>query len=67
MSASSDGSAKVEEVWREVAGQKAQLLDCCSQVKKDLTNVEQELWNCLISLIAVAVVWPNLITAQIPG
>jgi hypothetical protein len=38
-----DGGAKVEEVWREVSGLKAQLSDCCPKVKKDLTNLEQEL------------------------
>jgi phage shock protein A len=38
-----DGSARVEEFRREVAGLKAELWDCCPKAKKDLTNLEQEL------------------------
>jgi hypothetical protein len=38
-----DGSAKVEEVRREIAGLIAQPLDCCPKVNQDLTNPEQEL------------------------
>jgi chromosome segregation ATPase len=41
--AMADGNAKLEEVRREVAGQKAQLSDCCPKVKKDLTDLQQEL------------------------
>jgi chromosome segregation ATPase len=37
-----DGSAKPEEVRREVAGLKAQLSDC-PKVKHDLANLEREL------------------------
>jgi hypothetical protein len=36
-----EGSAKIEEVRREVAGQKAQLSDYCPKVKNDLTNLER--------------------------
>jgi hypothetical protein len=38
-----DGRAKLDEVRREVAGQKAQLSDCSPKVKKDLANLEREL------------------------
>jgi hypothetical protein len=38
-----DGGAKVEEVRRDVAGLKAQLLDCCPKVQQDLTDLEREL------------------------
>jgi predicted nucleic acid-binding Zn-ribbon protein len=41
--AMADGSAKVEEVRREVVGVKAQLWDCCPKVKHDLANLEREL------------------------
>jgi hypothetical protein len=37
-----DGSAKVEEVQREVAGLKAQASDC-PKVNQDLTNLAREL------------------------
>jgi chromosome segregation ATPase len=37
-----DGSAKVDEVQREVAGQKAQVWDC-PKMKHDLANLEREL------------------------
>jgi hypothetical protein len=37
-----DWSANVEEVRREIAGLKVQLSDCCPKVKRDLTNLEQE-------------------------
>jgi uncharacterized protein involved in exopolysaccharide biosynthesis len=37
-----DGSTKVEEVQREVAGLKAQVSDC-PKVKHDLANLEREL------------------------
>jgi hypothetical protein len=36
------GGAKVEGVWREAAGLKAQLSDC-PKVKKEMTNLEHEL------------------------
>jgi hypothetical protein len=38
-----DGSARVEEVRREVVGLKAELPDCCPKAKKDLANLEHEL------------------------
>jgi chromosome segregation ATPase len=38
-----DNSAKVEQVRREVAGLKAQLLDYCPKVNQDLTNLAREL------------------------
>jgi chromosome segregation ATPase len=41
--AMADGSAKPEEVRREVAGQKAQLSNYCPKVKNDLANLEREL------------------------
>jgi hypothetical protein len=40
-----DGSAKFEEVRREVAGLKAQLSDCCPELNQDMTNLERELVN----------------------
>jgi cell division protein FtsB len=40
--AMADWSAKVEEVRREVPRLKVQLSDCCPKVKRDLTNLEQE-------------------------
>jgi chromosome segregation ATPase len=38
-----DGGSKVEEVRREVAGQKAQFSNCWPKVKHDLANLEREL------------------------
>jgi chromosome segregation ATPase len=38
-----DGSAKVEEVRREVAGLNAQLSDDCPNLNQDLRNLEREL------------------------
>jgi hypothetical protein len=38
-----DGSAKVEELGREVVGLKARPSNCCLKVKKDMTNLEREL------------------------
>jgi cell division protein FtsB len=37
-----DGSAKVEEVRREVVALRAPLSECCPKVKKELTNLQQE-------------------------
>jgi chromosome segregation ATPase len=41
--AMADGSAKLEEVRREVAGQKAQLSDCCPKLKKDSADLQRKL------------------------
>jgi predicted exporter len=38
-----NNSAKVEEVQREVAGLKAQLSDWCPKMKRELTNLKQNL------------------------
>jgi hypothetical protein len=38
-----DGSAKVEEVQREVVGLKAEFSNCCLKMNQDLTNLEEEL------------------------
>jgi hypothetical protein len=38
-----DGSAKIKEAQREVAGLKAELRDCCPEVKKGTASLEQEL------------------------
>jgi septal ring factor EnvC (AmiA/AmiB activator) len=38
-----DGSAKVEDVRREVASLKVHLSDRCSKLNRNLTNLEREL------------------------
>jgi hypothetical protein len=41
--ATADGSAKVKDARRKVAGLKAELSDCCPKLKKDLANLKEEI------------------------